>query len=185
MLRITILSFHKYSFVERKQMFPQDKNVTKYASGSEFGGVVPMKDMADKYPPHLHVPAGPELAGITDFNENDAYAYPANDTESEVSGGFLREATVKSSSYKNRKYQQRWRPHNLNRPRTLSLFRLLLCFFQAQILLTLSVPFVAADPAVGVPNVVDHGDIMVSSLIPWLLVQFEDFDLTFYERMKE
>ena len=174
MLRITNLSSHKYSFVERKQMFPQDKalivpsNVTKYAYGSEFGGIAPMKDKADRYLPHLHVPAGPTLAGVTAFNENDAYAYPTHDSESEVGGGVLGEATVKSSSYKNRKYQQRWRPHNLNRPRTLSLFRLLLCFFQAQILLTLSVPFVAADPAVDVLNVVDYGDIMVSSLIPWL-----------------
>jgi len=164
-------------------------------SGSEFGGVaLVMKDKADRYPPpHLHVPAGPELAEVIIFNENDAHAYPTNDSDSEVRGGFLlaETAVVESSSnddlkggkkisgtsYKNRKSQQRWRPHILNtRPRTLSLFRLLLCFFQAQILLTfLSGPFVAAaDPAVDVVNnVVDHGDIMVSSIIPWLLVQFE------------
>lgn len=65
-------------------------------------------------------------------------------------------------SCKNRKYQQRSLPQ-------LSLFRLLLCFFQAQILLMfLSVPIVAAvDPAsIGVVNkMVDRGDIMVSLLI--------------------
>jgi hypothetical protein len=85
----------------------------------------------------------------------------------ELNGG----EKISGSFYENRKCH-RWRTQALKKPRTLPLFRLLLCFFQAQIFFTLSLPFVAADPVdVLVNNVVDqHGDIMVSTYLPCISV---------------